>query len=127
MKGAAREGGGEVGRVEGGQRQGVDAVGGGAVVEKRGRDSMVTVSKRRFVLFLAEVINSGMQMESRRMRLGLIARCAGRYLGVEGLTEESMQRELEEEVAVRQEGPGDGGKGLDRVADGRGRVGGGLG
>ena len=84
-------------RVEG---QGTVASGRGArelVVQEVGRqvDDRVWVSKRALVTFIAGVVNSTFGVSSKTAKIQLVVKAAVGHLGVEGLSWEEVQRDLQ--------------------------------
>lgn len=73
--------------------------------EKRSNksDDTMIVSKKSFVLFMAEVINCSAQTERRTEKIQIIVRAAERFLDIKGLTWEMVRDGLTLEIQPSQE------------------------
>lgn len=67
------------------------------------REDVLGVSKKNFVLFMAEVINCTAQTEKRTEKIQIIVKAAERFLGVKGLTWEKVRDGLTLESQQSQE------------------------
>jgi len=66
-------------------------------------DGTMIVSKKSFVLFMAEVINCTAQTERRTEKIQIIVRAAERFLDIKGLTWEMVREGLTSEIQPSQE------------------------
>lgn len=71
--------------------------------ESKKSDDTMIVSKKSFVLFMAEVINCSAQTERRTEKIQIIVRAADRFLDIKGLTWEMVRDGLTLEIQPSQE------------------------
>lgn len=71
--------------------------------ESKKSDDTMIVSKKSFVLFMAEVINCSAQTERRTEKIPIIVRAADRFLDIKGLTWEMVRDGLTLEIQPSQE------------------------
>lgn len=71
--------------------------------ESKKSDDTMIVSKKSFVLFIAEDINCSAQTERRTEKIQIIVRAAERFLDIKGLTWEMVRDGLTLEIQPSQE------------------------